>query len=198
MRDWQALAVQVQSRLEAADGGTAVAFAAITAERLMRLDPRRRPFTESLRPLLDLVWRAASGDRTAFKPIAVALGEYYISEYCHNDGQDGPDDADDDPAAAVLYAAECYFHMDRGFAARVASRAIDAADYRVQLASETYDGDEEADFEHDAEAAMAIEARQQLADLDALVPYAAHLSDARLGLPIYEQERLLVQLRSIN
>lgn len=114
MRDWQVLGDQVRSRVEAADKGTAVAFAAATAERLMRLDPHRRPFTESLRPLLDLVWRAASGDQTAFKPIAVALGEYYIGEYCHNDGQHGPDDADDDPAAAILYAAECYFHMMPG------------------------------------------------------------------------------------
>ncbi len=198
MKDWQVLGDQVRSRIEAADKGTAVAFAAATAERLMRLDPHRRPFTQSLRPLLDLVWRAASGDQTAFKPIAVALGEYYIGEYCHNDGQDGPDDADDDPAAAVLYAAECYFHMMPGFAALVVSRAIDAADYRVQLASETHDGEEDIDFEAEAEAAMATEARQQLADLDALVPYAAQLSHARFGLPIYEQERLLAELRGIS
>jgi hypothetical protein len=194
VKDWQGLSDQVRSRIRAVGNGTAVAFAAITAERLMRLDPRRRPFTESLRPLLDLVWRAAAGDRTAYKPIAVALGEFYISEYCHNDGQDGPDDADDDPAAAILYAAECYFHFVPDFAVRVARRAVDAADDRVALASEEYDGDEDVD----SEAAMTTEARQQLADLDALVPYATRLSRARLGLPIDEHERLLAELRGIS
>lgn len=68
-----------------------------------------------------------------FKPIAVALGEFYISEYCHNDGQDGPDDADDDPAAAILFAAECYLHAEPAFAVHVAGRAIDAVDYRMEL-----------------------------------------------------------------
>lgn len=73
--------------------------------------------------------------------------------------------------------------MMPGFASLVASRAIDAADYRVQLAAETYDGDEDIDFEAEAEAAMAAEARQQLADLDTLVPYAVQLSHARFGPP---------------
>ena len=134
--DWQILSLQVRSRLLAADAGTAVAFAAITAERLMRLDPQGLPFTRSLRPLLDLVWRAAAGDQTAFKPIAVTLGEFYRSEYCHNDRQDGPDDADDDPAAAALFAAKCYLHGEPVFAAHVAGRAIDAVEYRMELASE--------------------------------------------------------------
>ena len=65
-------------------------------------------------------------------------------------------------------------------------------------ASENYDGDEDADFEDDTEAAMATEARQQLADLDALVPYAAQLSRARSGLPVHEHERLLAELRGIS
>lgn len=198
MRDWQVLGDQVRARIQGVDGGTAVAFAAITAERLMRLDEQRQPFTESLRPLLDLVWRAAAGDQAAFKPIAVTLGEFYISEYCHNDGQDGPDDADDDPAAAILYAAECYFHGMGLFAVLVASRAIDAANYRAEHASESYAGDGHLDFEATAEIAMAAEARQQLSDLDALMPYAAQLSRARLGLPVHEHEQLLAHLRSLG
>ncbi|MEU4381005.1 hypothetical protein, partial [Micromonospora echinofusca] len=113
MTDWRTLSEQVRSRVLAANAGTAVAFAALTAERLMRLDPQGLPFTQGLRPLLDLVWRAAAGDQTAFKPIAVALGGFYMSEYCHNDGQTGPADADDDPAAATLFAAECFLHACR-------------------------------------------------------------------------------------
>jgi hypothetical protein len=198
VNDWRVLGDQVRSRLQAVDKGTAVAFATITAERLMRLDQQKQPFTASLRPLLDLVWRAAAGDQMAYKPIAVALGEFYIGDYCHNDGQDGPDDADDDPAAAILYAAECYFHGMPDFAALVASRAVDAADYRAELASEEYDGDEDVDWEAEAEVAMTAEVRQQLADLDALVPYAALLSHACMGLPIDEHERLLAELRGIG
>jgi len=197
VKDWQVLGGQVTSRIAAVDEGTAVAFAAVTAERLMRLDPQRRPFTASLRPLLDLVWRAAAGDRAAYKPIAVALGQFYIGEYCHNDGQDGPDDADDDPAAAILYAAECCLHGMRDLAALVASRAIDAADYRTALSSESSGGDD-VDLEAESEAAMATEARQQLSDLDALAPYAAQLSRARAGLPSPEHERLRAQLRGIS
>ncbi|GHJ54720.1 hypothetical protein Nm8I071_40270 [Nonomuraea sp. TT08I-71] len=195
MTDWQTLNEQVRSRVLAANAGTAVAFAAITAERLIRLDPQRLPFTQSLRPLLDLVWRAAAGDQTAFKPIAVALGEFYISEYCHNDGQDGPDDADDDPAAAILFAAECYLHAEPAFAVHVAGRAIDAVDYRMELASEDYTGDEAIDVDPDD--AMEAEARQQLADLDALASYATKLSHARFGLPDDERERLLAALRDM-
>ncbi|MBQ0897866.1 hypothetical protein KBX37_33300 [Micromonospora sp. U56] len=193
MTDWQSLSEQVRSRVLAANAGTAVAFAAVTAERLMRLDPQGLPFTQSLRPLLHLVWRAAAGDQTAFKPIAVALGEFYISEYCHNDGQDGPADADDDPAAAILCAAECYLHAEPRFAAYVAGRSIDAVEYRMELASEDYTGDEAID----ADAAMDAEARQQLADLDALAPYATKLSHARFGLPADEQEHLLAVLRDM-
>ncbi|MEV0330350.1 hypothetical protein AB0H63_28415 [Micromonospora echinospora] len=193
MTDWQTLSEQVRSRVLAGNAGTAVAFAAMTAERLMRLDPQGLPFTQSLRPLLDLVWRAAAGDQTAFKPIAVALGEFYISEYCHNDGQEGPDDADDDPAAAILFAAECYLHAEPRFAAYVAGRAIDDVERRMDLASEDYTGDEAID----ADAAMAAEARQQRADLDALARYATNLSRARFGLPADEREHLLAALRDM-
>ncbi|MFJ5541017.1 hypothetical protein [Micromonospora chalcea] len=193
MSDWQILSLQVRSRLLAADAGTAVAFAAITAERLMRLDPQGLPFTRSLRPLLDLVWRAAAGDQTAFKPIAVTLGEFYRSEYCHNDRQDGPDDADDDPAAATLFAAKCYLHGEPVFAAHVAGRAIDAVEYRMELASEDYTGAEPVN----SGAELLAEVRQQLADLDALAPYAAKLSSARFGLRVDEQKRLLAVLGEI-
>jgi hypothetical protein len=197
LSEWQAPGDEVLARLSGADPGVAAAFSAITAERLMRLDPQRLPFTQSLRPLLDLVWRAITGDSTAFKPIAVALSEFYISEYWHNDGQDGPSDADDDPAAAILYAAECYMHRQPVFATSVANRAIDAADYRVELASERYVEDEDVDFEVEADDAMILEAQQQLADLSALDPLAEQLNRAYFGLPSAERERLEAQLRAI-
>jgi hypothetical protein len=185
------LRAEVTSQLSNANAGTVVAFAAITAERLMRLDPQRRPFTQSLRPLLDLIWRAAAGDSTAFKPIAVALGHYYFSDYCHNDGPNGPDDADDDPAAAILYAALYYLHMRPTFAASVATRAIDAADHRAQLTN-----DSSSDFAN-SEEAMVAEASQQLATLAALAPLAQQLGQARMALPDPERERLLAQLQAL-
>ena len=192
MSEWQRLRDEVASRLADAERGTAVAFAAITAERLMRLDPQQRPFTQGLRPLLDLIWRAAAGDSTAFKPIAVALGQFYISEFCHNDGPAGPDDADDDPAAAVLYAAECYMHASQRFAILVASRGMDAADHWVQLST----GYARYDYAN-VEAAVAAEARRQIATLDALTALTQQLSHARTGLPEKESEHLKAQLQRL-
>lgn len=191
MSEWQRLRAEVTSQLSRANAGSAAAFAVITAERLMRLDHQRRPFTQGLRPLLDLIWRAAAGDSTAFKPIAVALGHFYLSDYCHNDGQDGPDDADDDPAAAILYAALCYLHMRPTFAASVATRAIDAVDHRAQLANGS------SSCFASSEEAMVAEASQQLATLVALAPLARQLGQARMGLPDPERERLLAQLQAL-
>lgn len=192
MSEWQRLRDEVVSRLAGAEEGNAVAFAAVTAERLMRLDPQQRPFTQGPRPLLDLIWRAVAGDPAAFKPIVVGLGQFYISEFCHNEGQAGPSDADDDPAAAILYTAECYMHALPQFAVLVASRGIDAAHYWVQLATghRRYD-------RVNGEAAMAAEARQQLATLAALAPFAQQLSRARTGLPAAESEHLMAQLQQL-
>lgn len=192
MSELERIRDEVTSRLADVDGGTAIAFAAITAERLMRLDPRQRPFTQSLRPLLDLIWRAAAGDPAAFKPIAVALGQFYISEFWHNDGSAGPDDADDDPAAAVLYAAECYMHGLPQFAILVANRGLEAADDRVQRAT----GYASYDYVN-SEAAMTEEARRQVVTLDALTPFAQQLSRARMGLPAVESEHLKAQLQQL-
>ena len=192
MGESQRLRDEVTSRLADVDRGTAVAFAAITAERLMRMDPRQRPFTRSLRPLLDLIWRGAAGDPAAFKPVAVALGQFYISEFCHNDGPSGPDDADDDPAAAILYAAECYMHGLPHFAILVANRGIEAADDWVQLAA----GYRRYDYA-ESEAATAAEARRQIATLAALTPLAKQLSRARGGLSAVESEHLKAQLQQL-
>ncbi|MEU7865053.1 hypothetical protein [Nonomuraea sp. NPDC049141] len=86
-------------------------------------------------------------------------------------------------------------HAEPVFAAHVAGRAIDAADYRVELGSGDYTGDEAIGFDPDA--AIGAEVRQQLADLDALAPYATKLSHARFGLPVDEHELLLDALRDL-
>ncbi|MGH7121078.1 MAG: hypothetical protein ACREFP_19165, partial [Acetobacteraceae bacterium] len=86
------------------------------------------------------------------------------------------------------------FHMMPGFAALVAGRGIDAADDRAE---DVDSGAGAEDSGAGGEAAMAAEARRQLADLDALAPYAARLSRARRGLPADEREHLLASLRAI-
>lgn len=193
---WQMLAEQVRERLDDVPVEVAAAFAVVTAERLMRADPLRRPYTLSLRPLLDLLWQAVCGDHTVHRAVAAALAEYYVSDYCHNDGQDGPDDADDDPAAAILYAAECWFHMVADFAVWVGDRGIAAADNWAYLATEA-DSDDDNDVEAVAEAAVVAEARLQLATLDALEPYVARLSGLHLGLSVDEIDRLSVELPAL-
>jgi hypothetical protein len=89
-------------------------------------------------------------------------------------------------------------HRMPDFAVLVASRAVDAAAYRVEPAFEEYAGDEFIDFEAEAEAAMVAEVRQQLTDLDALAPYATRLFQTPSGFPAHEHQRLLAELRGIG
>ena len=56
-----------------------------------------------------------------------ALAAFRAGPYDHHDGQDGPDDADEDAAAASLHAAECFVGGDDGSAAWAACRAVDVA-----------------------------------------------------------------------
>ena len=123
-----------------------------------------------------------------FKPIAVALGQIYISDYWHNDGPEGPTDVDDDPAAAILYAAECYMWGLPAFASLVADRATAAADYWVQLAPGRGDAD--------CDAAVVTEAQRQLATLDGLAPLARWLPQVA-GWAAPERESLLLQLEAL-
>lgn len=55
------------------------------------------------------------------------LGRFYLSPYQHNDGPDGPSDADEDEAAAAIYAAECLIHGCVDTAVYASSRGVDAA-----------------------------------------------------------------------
>lgn len=114
-----------------------------------------------------------SGEASVFKEIAGALGAFYQSEYCHNDGPEGPNDADEDAAATILYAAECYMHQMKEFAVLCSRRGLDAADYWAQFAQE-----EGEDL--DPESAMLAEVRHQLDDLDVIAGYAASLKTASL------------------
>ena len=188
MSTWQELDATVKSRITAANQGERVLFATGTAERLMRAhealpEEDQREFTLSLRPLLEFVWEAALGDCTAFRDIKQALGSFYLSDYWHNDGQDGPDDADDDTAAAVLFAAEAFMHGCVEFSAWAGARAADAA----------YNREEEADPA--TSDPLVDELHRQLRDLDRIAQYAKDVQHAAMGLGVDVIARLRETLR---
>jgi hypothetical protein len=196
MAEWQDAQAGLDARLRSTDRTERMVFVASVAERWMadheaRPADEQQPFTVGLRPLLDDVWRAACGDQTAFRGISDALGRFYLSEYSHNDGQDGPDDADDDAAAAVLYAAEHYMHGFADFAVVVSSRGVEAASFRVQMLADDGAGDEDED-----NLAMLRELELQERELDLIARHGDDLRYSYLGLSVGLIARINDELRS--
>jgi hypothetical protein len=190
---WKELDAAVAAKLSAASVDERTVFGAGVAERLLQAHEAlpaedQREFTLGLRLLLNAVWDAALGDSTAFQDIKQALGAFYLSDYCHNDGQDGPDDADEPAAAAVLYAAEAYMHTCVDFAVCVSGRAVEAVD---ELLNE---GDMYTD---DPDEVLTNELRRQLRDLDLISTHSGELRHARLGLSIDKTARLSETLRPL-
>jgi hypothetical protein len=193
MHVWKDLDTTVAGRLAAASDGERSLFCAAVAERLMlaheTLPPdERRPFTLGLRPLLDAVWAGSLGDASAFDRIKRGLGTYYLGPYCHNEGPDGPDDADEHAAAAVLHAAEAYMHGCSDFALFVSGHALEAA-------ADLLPPDEDA-VVADPEEARSEELRRQLRDLDLIATEAPTLRRARFGLTPATTARLCEALRA--
>jgi hypothetical protein len=127
------VAAEVQRRLQQLGPACRAAFAASCAERLLRAhealpQPHRRPFTLGWRPVLNALWDGlVSGDASARATAREALDRFYASPYNHDEGPEGPPDADEDAAAASIYAAECYLNGDPSSAVWAAGRAVDAA-----------------------------------------------------------------------
>ncbi|MFI7368233.1 hypothetical protein ACIBO4_39440 [Streptomyces sp. NPDC050149] len=197
MDTWQELSARVEERLKAMSSGERDVFAAGVAERLMNWhealpEDERAPFTVSLRPLLNSVWEGVLGDSTAFSVVKRGVGEYILSEYCHNDGQDGPDDADESAAAATLYAAHAYLFGCQEFAIWNSNRAVEAIDQHLQYLAEQ----EEDELPVDTDQALASELQRQLRDLDLIARHSKDLRHAGLGLPIDTSIRLRVELRA--
>lgn len=177
---WKELDASVAGRLATASEGERAVFAAGVAQRLLQAHealPAReqREFTLGMRPLLDAVWAGALGDATAFGAIKRGLGAFYVSDYCHNDGENGPDDADEPAAAAVLHAANAYVHGCGDFAVFASGRAVEAVDELARDAE---------DFADDPDELLAEELRRQLRDLDLIAPHATELRRARFGLDL--------------
>lgn len=197
MDAWQELSALVEERLQAASSGERGVFAAGVAERLMSRhealpEDERAPFTVSLRPLLNSVWEGVLGDSTAFSAVKRGVGEYILSEYCHNDGQDGPDDADESAAAATLHAAHAYLFTCQEFAVWNSNRAVEAIDQHLEYLAEP----EEEGLPAGMDGALASELRRQLRDLDLIARYSKDLRFAGLGLPVDTSIRLRVELRA--
>ncbi|MFD7641603.1 hypothetical protein ACFV4P_13205 [Kitasatospora sp. NPDC059795] len=195
MDTWQELDAVVAERLRSVSSEERQVFAAGVAERLMRRhealsEGERAPFTLSLRPLLDAVWEGVLGDSTAFAAINRGVAEYMLSEYCHNDGQHGPDDADESAAAAALYAAHAYLFGCRKYARWNSGRALEAVELHLEQLSETVEV-----FDADQDEAMSAELRRQLRDLDLIAGFSNELRYANLGLPVDTSTRLRAELR---
>ncbi len=109
------------------------AFAVACAERLMRRHEalpkgQQRRFTLDWRPVLNAIWQGLErGDEGEMRLVREALAAFRAGPYNHRDGQDGPDDADEDAAAASIYAAECFVGGEERAAEWAAARAIEAA-----------------------------------------------------------------------
>ncbi|MCW2901652.1 MAG: hypothetical protein JWO67_3917 [Streptosporangiaceae bacterium] len=197
MNTWQELSALLEERLRAVSSCERGVFAAGVAERLMGWhealpEDEQAPFTVSLRPLLNSVWEGVLGDSTAFSAIKRSVAEYMLSEYCHNDGQDGPDDADESAAAAALYAAHAYLFTCQEFAVWTSGRAVEAIDQHLQYLAEQ----EEDELPVDTDEALASELRRQLRDLDLIARFSKDLRYAGMGLPIDTSIRLRVELRA--
>lgn len=162
---------EILASLPAGSRSTAFAlFAAAPADRLFRWydarpEDERRPYSLTWRPVLEDIWAHLTGDDSAYARISRALGEYYLGPYSNN-GLEGPDDIDQDEAAATFYAANCVMHGLVDFALLSASRATNNVDH------EWFGKDEER---HRAE--IAKELRRQAADLAAIAA-AAHTGSA--------------------
>jgi hypothetical protein len=105
-------------------------LAVACAERAMawhlRLpDADRRPFTLEWQPVLAAIRAGLLGDRSAEAAVRAALEAFHASPYDHSEAQDGPDDADEDAAAAASYAAECFLSGMPDPAAWVADRIVE-------------------------------------------------------------------------
>jgi len=183
--DFQEVRQRQRGLLDAMPHQQRAAFAAAVAERLVRaheaLPPgERKPYTLGWRELLDAVWRGLAGDGQAFTDISAALARFYLSPQHHHHGQNGPNDADDDPVAATYYAAECFLHGCTDFAVWAAGRGIDTVVRQADddVAWQTRRPEDISEFAWVlAHPACQGELAKQLEDLELLAERGAVLAD---------------------
>jgi hypothetical protein len=192
---------EVRSRLQRLPAEVRQAFAVACATRLIAEHERQPPFahrafTLGWRPVLDAIWSGLAGPREpALQLVCETLRAFYSSRSFQTDGPDGPDDADEDAAAASIYAAQCFEAGAVASAVWAASRAVDAA---CQIAEDDLGHTPGAGDPPRAVGSMEFvqelmhpvvqaELRKQLADLDSL---------EQTGVTANSLQRLRQQARS--
>ncbi len=140
LRDLGEAQAEHRRLLELLGARSRLAFAASVAERLLRRhedlpEEQQRPFSLTWRPVIDALWLDLTGAEDAFVTVSHALGRFYLSPFQHNDGPDGPSDADEDEAAAAIYTAECLMHGCVDTAVCAGSRGVDAAFEQAAIAT---------------------------------------------------------------
>jgi hypothetical protein len=96
-------------------------------------EEQRRAFSLTWRPILDLMWDGLSGEKERTKTqVKESLEAFYASPFNHENGPEGPDEADED-AAAIIYAAECFESGEVDPAYKASGRAIGVA---LQIAAQ--------------------------------------------------------------
>ena len=146
---------EIQSRLTALSPRARAAYALACAERLMRRylqlpASQQNGFTLNWLPVLEIMWAGLAEQRQdTLDQVQTALDTFYASPYNHNDGPDGPQEADEDAAAASISAAQCYVSGEVQSADQTTSRAIEAAfriaDEELQLDPNTFVWDPNAE-----------------------------------------------------
>ena len=136
---WVDVLENIHQRLEQFTEEQRKIFALGCAERVMRLHESlpveiRRAFSLTWRPILDLMWDGLSGEMEGTRTqVKEALEAFYASPFNHEDGLEGPDEADQDAAAASIYAAECFESGEVDPAYKASGRAIGVA---LQIAAQ--------------------------------------------------------------
>jgi hypothetical protein len=87
-------------------------------------ESEQRPFTLGWRPVLEAIRASLLNDaERARERVGGALDAYHASPYDHSEGQEGPD-ADEDAAAAAIYAVQCFQDASVESAAWAAGRMV--------------------------------------------------------------------------
>lgn len=143
--DPEVVRVEQRRALETLGARARLAFAASVAHRLLRQHEElpkemQRPFSLEWRAVIDAVWADLAGEANGYYVVTHALGRFYLSPYNHNEGQEGPGDADEHEAAAAIYTAECLVHGCVDAAAFAGWRGVDAAFERAEASLSSDEG----------------------------------------------------------
>lgn len=164
---------EVARILGQASPDTRRAFALACAERAMawhlQLPPyEQRGFTLAWRPILDAIRAGLRGGLGASDTVRSALDAFHASPYDHSEGPDGPDEADEDAAAAAIYAAECFLSGEAKPAEWAAGRIVDIQMIEAERELELDVPSPEDPARENMHPRVQTELRLQLDDLAAL------------------------------